>query len=40
MQAYREAISDGEAWCQWRVTQLTHLGIPGPLAQAEADHTG
>ena len=22
---------------QWRVTQLKRLGIPGPLAQAEAD---
>lgn len=25
---------------QWRVTQLTRLGIPGPLAQAEADRAG
>ena len=24
----------------WRVTQLKRLGIPGSLAQAEADHVG
>ena len=23
---------------EWRVTQLTRLGIPGPLAQAAAGH--
>jgi hypothetical protein len=39
MQACHEAINDGEGLVQqWRVTQLTRLGIPGPLAQAEADH--
>jgi hypothetical protein len=38
MQACHEAISDGEGLVQqWRVTQLTRLGIPGPPAQAEAD---
>ena len=25
---------------EWRVTQLKRLGIPGPLAQAQADHAG
>ena len=25
---------------EWRVTQLTRLGIPGPLAEAQADHVG
>ena len=25
---------------QWWVTQLTRLGIPGPLAQAEAGRVG
>ena len=25
---------------QWWVTQLTRLGIPGPLAQAEAGRAG
>ena len=36
-QACREVISDGEGLVQqWWVTQLTRLGIPGPLAQAEA----
>ena len=39
MKAYHEAIDDGEGLVhQWRVTQLTRLGIPGPLAEAEADH--
>jgi hypothetical protein len=39
MKAYHEAINDGEALVhRWRVTQLTRLGIPGPLAEAEADH--
>ena len=38
MQACHEAINDGEGLVhQWRVTQLTRLGIPGPLAQAQAD---
>ncbi len=41
MKACHEAINDGEGLVhQWRVTQLTRLGIPGPLAQAEADHAG
>ena len=39
MEAYHEAINDREGLVhQWRVTQLTRLGLPGPLAQAEADH--
>jgi hypothetical protein len=25
---------------RWRVTQVTRLGIPGPLAQAQADRVG
>jgi hypothetical protein len=25
---------------QWRVTRLTRLRIPGPLAEAEADRVG
>jgi hypothetical protein len=41
MQACHEASSDGEGLVQqWRITQLTRLGIPGPLAQAEADRVG
>jgi len=41
MQAYHEAITDREGLVhQWRVTQLTRLGIPGPLAQAGADRVG
>jgi hypothetical protein len=41
MQACRQAIGDGQGLVQqWRVTQLTRLGIPGPLAQAEADRVG
>jgi hypothetical protein len=24
----------------WRVTQLKRLQVPGPLAEAEADHVG
>jgi hypothetical protein len=36
--ACHEAINDGEGLVhQWRVTQLTGAGIPGPLAQAQAD---
>jgi hypothetical protein len=39
MQARDAAISDGKGLVhRWRVTQLTRRGIPGPLAQAEADH--
>jgi hypothetical protein len=39
MKACHGAISDGEGLVhQWRVTQLTRLGIPEPLAEAEADH--
>jgi hypothetical protein len=34
-----EAIDDDEILVhEWRVTQLTRLGIPGPLADAVADH--
>jgi hypothetical protein len=41
MGACHEASNDGEGLVrQWRVTQLTRLGIPGPLAQAEADRVG
>jgi hypothetical protein len=41
MRACREAISDDEGLVrQWRVTRLTRLGIPGPLAEAEAGHAG
>ena len=41
MQACHDAISDGEGLVHhWRVTQLTRLGIAGPLAQAEADRVG
>ena len=41
MRACHDAISVGEGLVQqWRVTQLTRLGIPGPLAQAEADRAG
>jgi hypothetical protein len=37
MQACHDAISDGESLVHhWRVTQLTRLGIPGPLAEAQA----
>ena len=41
MQACREAFNDGAGLVyQWRVTQLTRPGIPGPPAQAGADHVG
>lgn len=41
MQACHEATNDGAGLVQqWRVTQLTRLGIPGPSAEAEADHVG
>ena len=34
-----EAIDhDDQMVCEWRVTRLTGLGIPWPLAQAAADH--
>jgi len=34
-----EAIENDELLVhEWRVTQLTRLGIPGPLADAAADH--
>jgi hypothetical protein len=33
-----EAIDDDEILVhEWRVTQLTRLGIPGPMAEAVAD---
>jgi hypothetical protein len=39
MGACHEAIGDGAGLVhRWRVTQLTCRGIPGPLAEAEADH--
>ena len=41
MRACRDAISDGEGRVyQWRLNRLTLLGIPGPLAQAEAGRVG
>jgi hypothetical protein len=41
MQACHEAIGDSAGLVQqWRVTQLTRLGIPGPLAQAQAGRVG
>jgi hypothetical protein len=34
-----ETIDDDELLVhEWRVTQLTRLGIPGPLADDAADH--
>jgi len=34
-----EAIEDDDVLVhEWRVTQLTRLGIPGPVAQAVAGH--
>jgi hypothetical protein len=34
-----EAIDDDEVLVhEWRVTQLTRLGIPRPLADVDADH--
>lgn len=37
MEPYHEAIDDEESLVhRWRVAQLTRLGIPGPLAEAEA----
>ena len=33
-----EAIDDDLLVHEWRVTQLTRLGIPWSLAQAAADH--
>jgi hypothetical protein len=34
-----EAIDDDDMMVhEWRVAQLTRLGIPWPLAQAAADH--
>ena len=39
MEVYHEVINDGVGLVhQWRVTQLKRLGIPGSLAEAEADH--
>ena len=35
------AGTDGEGLVHhWRVTQLTRLGISGPLAEAQAGHAG
>jgi hypothetical protein len=37
--AYHEVIEHDEYPVhQWRVTQLKRLGIPGPLAEADADN--
>ena len=39
MELYHEAIDHEESLVhEWRVTQLRRLGIPGPLAEAEADN--
>lgn len=39
MTADHEAVSRKEqAVHAWRVSQLTRLGISGPLAEASADH--
>jgi hypothetical protein len=37
--ALHEAINhDVHSVHEWRVTQLKRLGVPAPLAEAEADH--
>ena len=37
--APHEAIShDVDSVHEWRVTQLKRLGVPAPLAEADADH--
>jgi hypothetical protein len=37
--APREAINhDVHSVHEWRVTQLKRLGVPAPLAEADADH--
>jgi hypothetical protein len=37
--APREAINhDMRSVHEWRVTQLKRLGVPAPLAEADADH--
>ena len=39
MEPYREDIAEDKSVVhEWRVTQLKRLGIPWPLAEAEADH--
>jgi hypothetical protein len=39
MERYHEIIDVEEGLVHhWRVAQLRRLGIPGPLANAEADH--
>ena len=39
MERYYEAIDHEESLVhEWRVAQLTRLGIPWALAEAEADH--
>ena len=34
----REATGDEELVHNWRVARLTQLGVPGPLAEVDADH--
>jgi hypothetical protein len=39
MERYHEIIDVEDSLVHdWRVTQLRRLGIPGPLAEADADH--
>jgi hypothetical protein len=39
MERYHEIIDVEESLVHdWRVAQLRRLGIPGPLAEADADH--
>jgi hypothetical protein len=39
MEPYREDIDEDKSVVhEWRVTQLKRLGIPWPLAEADADH--
>jgi hypothetical protein len=39
MELCHEAVNHDESLVhEWRVTQLKRLGIPGPLAEAEADN--
>jgi hypothetical protein len=39
MEPYGEDIDEDKSVVhEWRVTQLKRLGIPWPLAEAEADH--
>lgn len=40
MQSYHEVINHGERnrVHEWRAAQLRRLGVPPPLAEADADH--